>query len=595
VSDRIRTPRKGDSKNPKAGAGESFATCLAPSSGPVLRAATYIRVSSEEQVTGHSLDAQRTSTRALIAQRGWLFAGEYVDAGLSAKPGAHRPALSRLLADVRKGWFDVVVVDKVDRFYRHLKGLLIALDTLNEANVSFVSVRENLDLSTPWGKLTLTVLGMLAEIYIDNLRDETRKGKVQRARKGLYNGSIPFGYCLGNCSSCTDPNGEGYCPHYGGPDRGDGEVPVPHPIESAAVALAFEWYLTTDYSDGMIAERLNAYEHRLPDGAVVHFRTKGRLGRFPPARFTKDSVRHILQRPFYAGLVAYYGRDAENRKRKRGQVESTYAGRHEPLISREDFEQAQELRRQLVHRSREKRTGKPNIHPLSGLIVCDTCGRPLRAMQTARGYRYYRDTSRIEHRGTCDQPTLRAEEIEDQVSEFLGALSRCLPPNWQEVIEAAVIPDGQRDTLREREREIRARLDRATRLHLEGHITYDEFMVEKRQAQAALADLRPAELSDIIAVGAVLADFDRRWDQATEPSQKNGLLRMALAEVRVQRYALTAVQPSVAAYPLMQVFCRSGSDGHSGWFQVTTASPLPHLGDAQMILPPLPTCLFGST
>ena len=75
--------------------------------------------------------------------------------------------------------------------------LLVALDQLNAWNVSFASVQERLDFTTPWGKLTLTVLGMLAEIYIDNLRQETRKGKHQRARKGLWNGTIPLGYCRG--------------------------------------------------------------------------------------------------------------------------------------------------------------------------------------------------------------------------------------------------------------------------------------------------------------------------------------------------------------------------------------------------------------
>lgn len=109
------------------------------------------------------------------------------------------------------------MVDKVDRFYRHLRGLLSALDALNEADVSFVSVRENIDLSTPWGKLTLTMLGMLAEICIDNLRQETRKGLLQRPRKGLHNGSLPIGYCNGLCSDCNNPKGEGYCPLYGGP------------------------------------------------------------------------------------------------------------------------------------------------------------------------------------------------------------------------------------------------------------------------------------------------------------------------------------------------------------------------------------------
>jgi site-specific DNA recombinase len=525
-----------------------------------LRCATYVRVSTDEQVQGHSLDAQRTSTRAFIAQRGWAFAGEYTDAGYSAKPGARRPALDRLLADARRGSFDVVVVDKVDRFYRHLKGLLIALDKLNEADVSFVSVRENLDLSTPWGKLTLTVLGMLAEIYIDNLRQETRKGKVQRARKGLYNGSIPFGYCRGNCSACTDPNGEGYCPYYSDPDRADGKVPIPHPVESVAVRLAFHWYLTGDFSDGAIADHLNDREHTLPDGSTILFRTKGRPGRFPPSRFTKDSIRHVLQRPFYAGLVPYYGKDSEGRKRKRGDAAAMFPGQHEALITEEEFKRAQDLRRCLSHRSRQKQSREPNVYPLSGLLACETCGGTMRA-SSSNGNRYYRDSSRIEHREACDQPTLRADDVEEQVVTFLRSLSRQIPKDWRDQIEELVIPEEQRAKAQKRGRQIEARLERATRLHLEGHITYEQFLEEKHAAQIALADLRPSAISAIMTVGEVLKEFDRHWREAKTPLQKNGLLRMALARVRVQRFAVTAVQPSLAAHPLMRFFCRSGSDG----------------------------------
>jgi site-specific DNA recombinase len=525
-----------------------------------LRCATYVRVSTDEQVEGHSLDAQRTSTRAFIAQRSWTFAGEYADAGYSAKPGARRPALDHLLADARRGRFDVVVVDKVDRFYRHLKGLLIALDRLNEADVSFVSVRENLDLSTPWGKLTLTVLGMLAEIYIDNLRQETRKGKIQRARKGLYNGSIPLGYCRGNCSACTDPNGEEHCPYYGDPDLADGKVPIPHPVESVAVRLAFHWYLSGDFSDGAIAERLNSHEHALPDGTKTHFRTKGRPGRFPPGRFTKDSIRHLLQRPFYAGLVPYYGKDSEGRKRKRRDAAAIFPGQHEPLITEEEFRQAQDLRRCLSHRSRQKQTREPNVYLLSGLLACEACGGTMRA-SCSNGNRYYRDSSRIEHREVCDQPTLRADDIEQQVVAFLRSISRQIPKDWRDQIEELVIPEEQRAKAQKQERQIGARLERATRLHLEGHITYEQFLEEKHSAQIALADLRPAAISAIIAVGEVLRGFDRHWREAKTPLQKNGLLRGLFARVLVQRFAVTAVQPSLAAHPLMRFFCRSGSDG----------------------------------
>ena len=164
--------------------------------GPVFRAVGYRRVSMREQVDGHSLDAQENHIRQYAHNQGWLMQQVYTDAGLSAKKDSERPALTQLLADAQAGQFDVIIVDKIDRFYRHLGGLLVALDQLNNCGVALVSVQEHLDFTTPWGKLMLTVLGTLAEIYIDNLKQETRKGKKQRAREGLWNGNFPFGYCL---------------------------------------------------------------------------------------------------------------------------------------------------------------------------------------------------------------------------------------------------------------------------------------------------------------------------------------------------------------------------------------------------------------
>jgi len=163
-----------------------------------IRAAGYRRVSMREQVDGYSLDAQENHIRAYADQQGWQLVKIYTDAGISAKKDSQRPAFLQLMEDSKLGQFDVVIVDKIDRFFRHLNGLLTALDQLNHVQVSFASVQERLDFTSPWGKLTLTMLGMLAEIYIDNLRQETRKGKHQRARTGLSNSGVPpFGYCKG--------------------------------------------------------------------------------------------------------------------------------------------------------------------------------------------------------------------------------------------------------------------------------------------------------------------------------------------------------------------------------------------------------------
>ena len=117
----------------------------------------------------------------------------------------------------------------------------------------------------------------------------------------------------------------------------------------------------------------------------------------------------------------------------------------------------------------------------------------MRALTSSNDYRYYPDVGQIEHRRECDQPTLPAEEIEGQVVEWLQGVSQCLPEDWEERVAEAVIPAEEREDLERRERELKARIERATRLHLEGHISYERFAEEKHRAQAGLADLRRRE------------------------------------------------------------------------------------------------------
>src|SRR5262249_23628187 len=92
---------------------------------------------------------------------------------------------------------DAVLVHKLDRFARNLLVLLTSLNRLGRADVSFVSVTEQIDYSTPQGRLFLIMLGALAEWYSNNLSEETGKGKRERTRQGLHNGQVPFGMVAG--------------------------------------------------------------------------------------------------------------------------------------------------------------------------------------------------------------------------------------------------------------------------------------------------------------------------------------------------------------------------------------------------------------
>jgi len=515
----------------------------------LLKAAGYRRVSMHEQVEGHSLDAQENNIRDYICSQGWSLVQIYTDPGISAKKDSHRPVFEILMQDARAGKFDVVVVDKIDRFYRHLGGLLTALDKLNSYNVGFASVQERLDFTTPWGKLTLTILGMLAEIYIDNLRQETRKGKRQRARKGLWNGSVPYGYCKGLCSECTDPNGLDYCPNYGQGDRSDGKILVAHPIEGEVVKMVFEWYASGETSDACIAEKLNQLTFSLENGKEVPLRQKGRPGLSSPGPFSRDSIRDMLQRVFYTGMVPYYGSTQSGSKKKRRDPVAIYPGKHPALVPETILKQVQELRSVLASHPRERNGKKHRVYPLSGLLYCGGCGSPMRGSASGTGKRYYRDASQIERTGKCRQPLAAADNIEQQVVNFLRI-------QLAEIDIAAIIQQRQLQ-----QEQSQARYQRAQQLYLDGDINRDQYLAEKEQHEKLEKAWKITTPDETISSGDKLYKNLVEWNRIL-PTEKKRLLQGSVEAVFVREGALVGMQPSLAYHSLYRECCTSGDDGY---------------------------------
>ncbi|MGC2331652.1 MAG: recombinase family protein [Candidatus Acidiferrales bacterium] len=146
-----------------------------------MRAAIYARVST----TGHGQDPQLQTReiREYCERRGWQLAGEYVDAGVSGAKDS-RPELNRLIADAHRRRFDVVVVWKFDRFARSVSHLLRALETFNALGIAFVSLSEQIDTSTPTGKMVFTVLGAVAELERSLIAERVRAGLRNARAKG---------------------------------------------------------------------------------------------------------------------------------------------------------------------------------------------------------------------------------------------------------------------------------------------------------------------------------------------------------------------------------------------------------------------------
>lgn len=124
-------------------------------------AVDYIRVSDDSQVEGYSLEAQHTAADRWCRQRGYQLGESYADEGVSARTDKieKRPALMRLLRDAEQGKFDIVVVHTLDRWARNIGVQRQALRLLGEANVGFASVTEDVDFTTPSGRLMLTMMG----------------------------------------------------------------------------------------------------------------------------------------------------------------------------------------------------------------------------------------------------------------------------------------------------------------------------------------------------------------------------------------------------------------------------------------------------
>jgi DNA invertase Pin-like site-specific DNA recombinase len=146
-----------------------------------MRAAIYARVSTIGH--GQSPDMQLHELREYCDRRGWQVAGEYVDAGISGAKDS-RPELNRLMADAHRRRFDAVVVWKFDRFARSVSHLLRALETFNALGVAFVSLSEQIDTSTPTGRMVFTVLGAVAELERSLIAERVRAGLRNARAKG---------------------------------------------------------------------------------------------------------------------------------------------------------------------------------------------------------------------------------------------------------------------------------------------------------------------------------------------------------------------------------------------------------------------------
>src|SRR3990170_4396394 len=334
-----------------------------------MRCAIYTRKSSEEGLEQdfNSLDAQREACEAFILsqkQEGWMaLPTQYDDGGYSGGT-LQRPALQRLLADVRESKVDLVVVYKIDRLTRSLLDFAKIVEVFDARGVAFVSVTQAFNTATSMGRLTLNVLLSFAQFERELTGERIRDKIAASKKKGMWMGGYPpLGY-----------------------DVKDRKLVV-NEAEAETVRYIFRRYQELR-SVRLLKEHLDA------EGIVSKCRTvpDGRpYGGKPIAR---GALYHMLQNRIYRGEIVH--------------KDQAYPGEHDPIVDDDLWQGVQTI---LATNRVDRGAGNGHISLLAGLIY-DAQGEPMTPSHAAKKgvrYRYYVSKSLLI--GRDEKATKRGQRI----------------------------------------------------------------------------------------------------------------------------------------------------------------------------------------
>lgn len=295
--------------------------------------AIYTRVSTREQaINGYSLVEQEERLNAYCKAKDWQAVKIYSDPGMSGAK-LDRPGLQALIGDVNKHSFDAVLVWKLDRISRSQKDTLYLIeDVFLNNNISFISMNENFDTSTAYGRAMIGILSAFAQLERETIKERTALGREARAKSGLFHG--------GGFSAL------GY-------DYIDGKLII---NDDAEIVRDIYKYYIDGYTLREISQYLKPYHNR-------------HTGLQYP-----NKILNILKSPLYIGMIQHKG--------------EIYQGQHEPIIDVETWDKVQQLVAQRGF-TRAHDMSNPTAL-LNGIIYCAKCGARYCAHISGSGqYRYY--------------------------------------------------------------------------------------------------------------------------------------------------------------------------------------------------------------
>ena len=284
----------------------------------MLIARLYIRVSTQEQSKeGYSLQAQKERLINYCKAKDYIIDDIYVDGGYSGS-NLDRPAMNKLLVDIKEKKTDLVLVYKLDRLSRSQKDTLFLIeDKFIKNEIDFVSITENFDTTTPFGRAMIGILSVFAQLERENIKERVESGRIERAKKGLW------------CGAPTPPLGY---------DLKDNSLIV-NDYEAMQVKEVFRLYL-----EGLGKQRIQ--NHMIDKGYTNQYGDWSNI--------SNAAVSRIVKNRTYIGEVSF--------------KQQWYKGIHENIIDVDTFNKAN-----LINIKRKGKSRKVK-HFLSGLLYCGSCG-----------------------------------------------------------------------------------------------------------------------------------------------------------------------------------------------------------------------------
>lgn len=432
-----------------------------------LRAASYERVSSDEQAKGYSLLNQREAIKEQVARDRNVLneRNVYADDGYTGING-ERPALKAMVEAARRGEIDIIYVWKIDRLFRNTKLILNLVDELEKLGVMVKSVTEPYDTSTPIGRYIFTTLAAGAEMEHANINERTYVGKVRAMKEGKWLGGTP--------------------PY--GLDLHEKKLRI-NKEEAGWVKKFFRWFVNERLTLCRLQRRVNALG--IPT-KHVNLNRIVRTGRKTSKTFwNKRTIGRILSNEIYTGTFYYrkYKNPARAHKDTELRPKEDWIVIHPPVIvSKELFDDAQKQLR--INKDNSPRKTK-RLYLLAKKLTCGICGHKLNAAfrnpkkgTNQSGTRYYKGAW-VMKQGTdkrCDNCYFYSEPRLDK--EIWDGLKNLLsdPTTAIQRIESHALNGKSYDNVKEelerlevQQKEVADQKQKAFVAYTDGYVDYPAF------------------------------------------------------------------------------------------------------------------------